>query len=422
MGGPPLSGLGDRSVSPVVGVVLLVAIVVLLVAAAGTFVFGLADQQTPAPTAKLSLEPIADSEQYALVHHSGDRIDGTRVTVRGVDDPDTLAGEELVAGTEVPLLPRRETIRLVWQDGSDDPSSYILAEFDLDPGAVVEGLGDGTVFTGSTAGVRAVEGDGGSVTTIPNTDTVEAIGAIGPDVSGDGTEDIPYVDGSETVGVVDAEGEVTELASSSDIGGSIETSKTRLATGRWDGQPRSVFFVDQNHDELYRVAPGSNPQIVATPPNGAQAVTGIGDIDGDGSDELVFADASQHLRYLESDGSITKIDDAGSGSNNGIGAGSLADLDGDGTPAVVLVDGSNEILINRKASGGGTERLTGVSATKAPLTTADVDGDGATEIVYVGTTNGKLRFVDDPLGTPSVEVLSDENGNDVDGSDETGAT
>jgi|GEM_PF-3367830 len=416
------SSIGERGVSPAVGVVVLVAIVVLLAAGAGALVFGLTDRQPSAPTTKFALDPVDGGDSYELVHESGDRVDGDRVTIRGVADPDALAGTELVAGTTVSLSPVAETITVVWEDGTSDPSTYILAEFAVDPSSVSERFGTGTVFTGRASGVLAVEGDGGSVTTVPGTTDVAAMGGLGADVSGDGTADVPYVDTTGTIRVVDADGDATVLATSSDIGGTIATDKTRLTTGTWQGSPTSVFFVDQNHDTLYRVAPGGSPQVVATPGNGVQSVTGIGDIDGDGTGELVFADGSQQLRYLEPSGSTSNVVDGQTGSNNGIGAGSLADFDGDGTTAVVAVDGSNDIKINRQPSGGGTTILSGPDAAKAPVTAVDVDGDDAFEIVYVAASSGDLRYVDDPLGSPSTSALSDAGGNAISGSDETGVT
>jgi flagellin-like protein len=411
----------DRSVSPVVGAVLLLAIVVLLVGATATLVFGLAGEQDPAPTAKFTFEPTQAGDRYELTHYSGDRIDGDRLTIRGVADPATVDGSALVAGRTVEVLPRAETVRIVWRERSGDPSSYVLATFDVAPGDVVRGFGDGTVFTHHTAGVAAIEGDGGSVTTIPNTSDIEGMGGIGPDVSGDGTADIPYVDSSETVGVVDAEGEVTPLASSSDVSGSIATDKTRLATGRWNGHPPSVFFVDQNHDQLYRVAPGGSPQVVAAPGDGAQSVSGIGDVDGDGAAELVFAGGSQTLHYVDDTGTVEDVDDGQTGSNNGIGAGSLADFDGDGTVAIVAASSGNNLKINREPAGDGTLVLTAPDVAKAPVTTADVDGDDSPEVVYVSTSD-RIEYVDDPFGAATVVAFSDETGSDVDGSKATGTT
>ena len=416
------SSIGKRGVSPAVGVVLLVAIVVLLAAGAGALAFGLTDRQPSAPATEVALNQVDGGDSYELVHESGDQVDGDRVTIRGVADPDALTGTELVAGTTVSLSPVAETITVVWEDGTSAPSTYILAEFAVDPSSVGERFRSGAVFTGRASGVVAVEGDGGSVTTVPGTTDVAAVGGLGADVSGDGTADIPYVDTTGTIRVVDADGDATVLATSSDIGGTIATDETRLTTGTWQGSPTSVFFVDQNHDTLYRVASGGSPHIVATPGNGVQSVTGIGDIDGDGTAELVFADGSQQLRYLEPTGSTSNVVDGQTGSNNGIGAGSLADFDGDGTTAVVAVDGSNDIKINRQPSGGGTTILSGPDAAKAPVTAVDVDGDNALEIVYVAASGGDLRYVDDPLGSPSTADLSDAGGNSVSGSDETGVT
>ncbi|WP_276270805.1 FG-GAP repeat domain-containing protein [Haloarcula litorea] len=409
-----------RALSPVVGTVLLLAIVLLLVAVSSSLIFGLTEQQDPAPQAKLDLVATDTPGEYRLVHEAGDTIDGEQLTLRGVADPDALAGRELAAGESVVVDAERETVRVVWTEREGAPSSYVLSAFEVS-GAVAGGFAGGTVFTGSAGGVVAVAGDGGSVTTVSNTSDVAALGPLGTDVTGDGTADVPYVTTGESVKVVDSTGDVTTVADSGDISGSVETSKTRLAIGSWDGSPASVFFVNQNHDTLYRATPGGAPQTVATPGNGVQAVVGIGDVDADGTDDLVFADGSQQLRYVDGpSGPIRNVNNGQTGSNNGIGAGSLADIDGDGTPAIVAIDGSNDLKINREPSGGGTTTVSAVDAAKSPVAVADVDGDGAAEVVYVGLSSGDVKYVDDVFGANTVRLLEDDGGTAVPGSDESG--
>jgi len=69
----------DRGVSPVIGVILMVAITVILAAVIGTFVLGLGDSLEQAPQSQLSAEDAeadyngggADSDHAFVVSHSG---------------------------------------------------------------------------------------------------------------------------------------------------------------------------------------------------------------------------------------------------------------------------------------------------------------------------------------------------------------
>ena len=48
----------DNAVSPVIGVILMVAITVILVAVIASFVLGLGDQNNPAPTADFNFDAV----------------------------------------------------------------------------------------------------------------------------------------------------------------------------------------------------------------------------------------------------------------------------------------------------------------------------------------------------------------------------
>jgi len=62
----------DRGVSPVIGVILMVAITVILAAVIGTFVLGLGDSLEQAPQAQLDAE--ASSGTVTISHNGGDAI------------------------------------------------------------------------------------------------------------------------------------------------------------------------------------------------------------------------------------------------------------------------------------------------------------------------------------------------------------
>lgn len=126
-----------RGISPVVGVVLLVAIVVILASTVGVFVLGLAEEkQTVTPTVVLSAEydDAGPNDALTLTAESGDvvpasalelRIDGAGATFD--DDLSGHVGTRLRAGDSVTVDASTTsassldlgdaTVRLVWEDG-----------------------------------------------------------------------------------------------------------------------------------------------------------------------------------------------------------------------------------------------------------------------------------------------------------------
>jgi flagellin-like protein len=79
-----VSGESDRAVSPVIGVILMVAITVILAAVIGTFVLGLGDSlSNTSPQAQLSLSADAANDEIEFSHSGGDTLqsDRTRIVV-----------------------------------------------------------------------------------------------------------------------------------------------------------------------------------------------------------------------------------------------------------------------------------------------------------------------------------------------------
>jgi hypothetical protein len=409
---------GSRAISPVVGAALVLVIVVALGVVVSALVLGLADSSPMSPESRLALQ--GDGCPVDLVHQQGDTLDGDQVRLRGTESATPLQGSEFGAGDAVSVRPTDDEVAVVWQ-ASDGESTYVLTRLDSPDGSA--NACPGLLYAGDSGSLTSIDTANDRLETLSVPGTVDALGPATPTLLGDGDSDVPYVDGADRVRVAGTDGPATTLATSGDISGTIEGAKTRLATGRWDGSDPSVFFVDESHDTLYRVAEGGTPTAVASPGDGVQAVVGVADIDGDAADELVFADASQRLQALDPDGSVTALADGQLGSNNGIGAGTLADFDGDGVHRAVGVDGSNELkLIGAGAAAGGeaTTTLTGGVARKSPATVADVDGDGTPEVVFVSTDSEKLKYVDDVGGANTVTLLTDADGNAIQRSDETG--
>ena len=69
----------ERGVSPVIGVILMVAITVILAAVIGSFVLGIGSDVSEPPQASLTIE------DGALVHQGGDTLDST-LTIKNADE------------------------------------------------------------------------------------------------------------------------------------------------------------------------------------------------------------------------------------------------------------------------------------------------------------------------------------------------
>jgi len=89
----------ERAVSPVIGVILMVAITVILAAVIGAFVIGIGDDQEVQPTASFNFDFDTDTNEVTVSHSQGDSIqspdslfvsvDGNRAEWSGGDFVDT---------------------------------------------------------------------------------------------------------------------------------------------------------------------------------------------------------------------------------------------------------------------------------------------------------------------------------------------
>ncbi|UWG52017.1 hypothetical protein AArcCO_2739 [Halalkaliarchaeum sp. AArc-CO] len=146
------------AVSPVIGVILMVAITVILAAVIGTFVLGLGDQVgDTAPNSQFEGELVADYESVddeerfmEFTHQGGDSVefDALGVSVANNDNSDNVdefdvdngAGDTISAGNVVgitvdhdsgvengdPLVSEGATVSLTWESGD---RSSVLREF-----------------------------------------------------------------------------------------------------------------------------------------------------------------------------------------------------------------------------------------------------------------------------------------------------
>lgn len=143
----------DRAVSPVIGVILMVAITVILAAVIGTFVLGLGDQvQNDTPRVSFGFETADEKNNVTISHESGDSVQAsnlnitaqTTFTESGATSPNgtslswTDAGGssgDVNAGSSVTIEGENgdfsgDTIRVVYSS-SDSDKTATLGKFEV---------------------------------------------------------------------------------------------------------------------------------------------------------------------------------------------------------------------------------------------------------------------------------------------------
>jgi flagellin-like protein len=128
----------DRAVSPVIGVILMVAITVILAAVIGTFVLGLGDQVSEnAPQASFSFDFDVSNDYVNITHEGGDTLDNSTISVSGDDGGLTSSGVTghpgdwddgtIEAGDRISYqgIDAGETVRVVWTNPAGGSTNTI---------------------------------------------------------------------------------------------------------------------------------------------------------------------------------------------------------------------------------------------------------------------------------------------------------
>ena len=124
----------DSAVSPVIGVILMVAITVILAAVIGTFVLNLGgsvSQTTPQASFGFDYE----GNNVTITHETGDSIEADRLTTKGFSISDgedwstEYSGSTVSAGDSVELDKGSawggETLRIVWESENQENSATL---------------------------------------------------------------------------------------------------------------------------------------------------------------------------------------------------------------------------------------------------------------------------------------------------------
>ncbi|MCU4716804.1 type IV pilin N-terminal domain-containing protein [Halapricum hydrolyticum] len=138
----------DDAVSPVIGVILMVAITVILAAVIASFVLGLGDTTQTTPSASFDFDYDSNNNAVTITHQSGDTLTASQVSVNvNGTDPGSVgtngysftdfSGSEISSGstatvsegTTPPTIGGAE-ITVTWQS-DDGESSSTLGSFDV---------------------------------------------------------------------------------------------------------------------------------------------------------------------------------------------------------------------------------------------------------------------------------------------------
>ncbi|MFD1598101.1 type IV pilin [Halobellus rarus] len=128
----------DDAVSPVIGVILMVAITVILAAVIGTFVLNLGQGiNQSAPQASFGFDHDTDNDNITITHESGDSVEAAQLNTTGhsngpevwtntseIDDN----GETVSAGTSATFDNtdwNGQTIRVVWTSQNGESSATL---------------------------------------------------------------------------------------------------------------------------------------------------------------------------------------------------------------------------------------------------------------------------------------------------------
>ena len=123
----------DSAVSPVIGVILMVAITVILAAVIGSFVLNLGGSlQQNAPQASFAFDyDTADDGNVTITHETGDSIEESQVNVSGFDaGPKEWSGSGTISAGASEKFDNEadwdgETVRVVWKSENGENSATL---------------------------------------------------------------------------------------------------------------------------------------------------------------------------------------------------------------------------------------------------------------------------------------------------------
>ena len=127
----------DDAVSPVIGVILMVAITVILAAVIGTFVLGLGGQVSQTtPSASFSFDFAPNNDNVTITHDGGATLDGENTQTLNVTSDSASTQQEWGNSSTFPItagdsytydgtINSGDDVRVVWTSTNGDTSATI---------------------------------------------------------------------------------------------------------------------------------------------------------------------------------------------------------------------------------------------------------------------------------------------------------
>ena len=120
-----------------------------------------------------------------------------------------------------------------------------------------------------------------------------------------------------------------------------------------------------------------------------ETVISVGDIDGDGRDEIVFPHQGRAIQAVDSDGALLWSTVEYTGGDSPFGP-SIGDVNGDGKLELLFPHRHNTKLRVLDANGGLLEEHNVPKGVESAPVIGDVDGDGRLEVLCVTQNDGEL--------------------------------
>ncbi|ACV10977.1 Protein of unknown function DUF1628 [Halorhabdus utahensis DSM 12940] len=125
----------DRGVSPVIGVILMVAITVILAAVIATFVMNMGPTETTMPNAQWNFDEDG-SNNVIIEHNGGGEVDPSNIQIKhnsGTTDgtaSNAFGSTEITAGAKTdPLTHGGNEVQIIWEN-PDSGETQIMADWE----------------------------------------------------------------------------------------------------------------------------------------------------------------------------------------------------------------------------------------------------------------------------------------------------
>jgi len=121
----------SRGVSPVIGVILMVAITVILAAVIATFVMNMGPNENTVPNAQFEFEEDSSGTgDFIVAHDGGQAVPHSEITLSSSSAGSLAGSGDYTAGDPVvnSLTAGTGTVEIIWENPNSDETQVIFSE------------------------------------------------------------------------------------------------------------------------------------------------------------------------------------------------------------------------------------------------------------------------------------------------------